>query len=70
MRLPIHAQFARRLRAVAERMRVGIHTNSDPMLMCAAAKAIDDLAAKYTAVCAERDVTRAELKANRDGWLP
>jgi len=68
--LRVHHQFSRRLRIVADRMRVGIHTNSDPMLMCAAAKAIDDLAAKYTVVCTERDAARAELRANRDGWLP
>jgi len=66
--LRVHALFCRRLRIVSDRMRVGIHTNTDPMLMHAAAKAIDDLAAKYSDVRAERDVLRAELKAISDGW--
>jgi len=68
--LRVHAAFTHRLRLVAARMAVGIHSPTNAMMVSLAAKAIDDLAAKYSDVRAERDAARAELKANCDGWLP
>jgi len=68
--LPVHAQFATRLRSVAGLMRSGIHKESHATLVGVAAKAIDDLATRYSSVRAERDALQTELNALRDAWRP